>query len=36
MDYLSPFFNELVFSLATEKLLGIDEEIPDGPCGSAC
>jgi len=24
MDYLSPFFNELVFSLATEKLLGID------------
>ena len=29
MDYLSPFFNELVFSLATEKLLGIDEEIPE-------
>ena len=27
MDYLSPFFNELVFSLATEKLLGI--EVPD-------
>ena len=26
MDYLSPFFNELVFSLATEKLLGV--EIP--------
>src|SRR3954466_16220617 len=29
MDYLSPFFNELVFSLATEKLLGIDSEIPE-------
>jgi NADH-quinone oxidoreductase subunit D len=27
MDYASPFFNELVFSLATEKLLGI--EIPE-------
>jgi NADH-quinone oxidoreductase subunit D len=26
MDYISPFFNELVFSLATEKLLGT--EIP--------
>jgi NADH-quinone oxidoreductase subunit D len=26
MDYISPFFNELAFSLATEKLLGI--EIP--------
>jgi NADH-quinone oxidoreductase subunit D len=24
MDYLSPFFNELAFSLATEDLLGID------------
>jgi NADH-quinone oxidoreductase subunit D len=28
MDYASPLFNELVFSLATEKLLGIDEDIP--------
>jgi NADH-quinone oxidoreductase subunit D len=28
MDYASPLFNELVFSLATEKLLGIDEETP--------
>ena len=27
MDYLSPFFNELVFSLATESLL--DLEVPD-------
>jgi NADH-quinone oxidoreductase subunit D len=27
MDYASPFFNELVFSLATEKLLGL--EIPE-------
>jgi NADH-quinone oxidoreductase subunit D len=29
MDYASPFFNELVFSLATEKLLGIDGDIPE-------
>src|SRR3989440_83849 len=31
MDYLAPFFNELVYSLATEKLLGV--EIP--PRGQA-
>jgi NADH-quinone oxidoreductase subunit D len=29
MDYLSPFLNELVFSMATEKLLGIDGDIPE-------
>jgi NADH-quinone oxidoreductase subunit D len=29
MDYLSPFNNELVFSMATEKLLGIDDDIPE-------
>jgi NADH-quinone oxidoreductase subunit D len=29
MDYLSPLNNELVFSLATEKLLGIDGDIPE-------
>jgi NADH-quinone oxidoreductase subunit D len=29
MDYLSPFFNELVFSMATEQLLGIDGAIPE-------
>ena len=29
MDYASPFANELVFSMATEQLLGIDEEIPE-------
>ena len=29
MDYLSPFFNELAFSMATEQLLGIDEDIPE-------
>jgi NADH-quinone oxidoreductase subunit D len=29
MDYLSPFANELVFSMATEQLLGIDGEIPE-------
>jgi NADH-quinone oxidoreductase subunit D len=28
MDYASPLFNELAFALATEKLLGIDEDIP--------
>jgi NADH-quinone oxidoreductase subunit D len=28
MDYASPLFNELAFSLATESLLGIDEDIP--------
>jgi NADH-quinone oxidoreductase subunit D len=28
MDYVSPLNNELVFSLATEKLLGIDDDIP--------
>jgi NADH-quinone oxidoreductase subunit D len=28
MDYLSPLFNELVFSLATETLLGIVDELP--------
>ncbi len=28
MDYAAPLFNELVFSLATETLLGIDGEIP--------
>ena len=29
MDYLSPLSNELVFSMATEQLLGIDEDIPE-------
>jgi NADH-quinone oxidoreductase subunit D len=28
MDYAAPLFNELVFSLATETLLGIDEDVP--------
>jgi NADH-quinone oxidoreductase subunit D len=28
MDYASPFFNELVFSMATERLLGIEGDIP--------
>jgi NADH-quinone oxidoreductase subunit D len=28
MDYASPLFNELVFSMATETLLGIDGDIP--------
>ena len=29
MDYLSPFFNETVFCLGVEKLLGITDEIPE-------
>src|SRR4051795_6918405 len=29
MDYLSPFFNEAAYCLAVEKLLGIEDEIPD-------
>jgi NADH-quinone oxidoreductase subunit D len=29
MDYLSPLNNELVFSLAVEKLLGIEDDIPE-------
>ncbi|MDJ0770767.1 MAG: NADH dehydrogenase (quinone) subunit D [Ilumatobacter sp.] len=29
MDYLSPMANELVFSMATEQLLGIDGDIPE-------
>ncbi|MEO5974496.1 MAG: NADH dehydrogenase (quinone) subunit D [Ilumatobacteraceae bacterium] len=29
MDYVSPLNNELVFSMATEKLLGIDADIPE-------
>jgi NADH-quinone oxidoreductase subunit D len=28
MDYLSPIFNETAFCLATERLLGIESEIP--------
>src|SRR5438045_6948715 len=28
MDYLAPLFNELVFSMATEQFLGIDQDIP--------
>ena len=29
MDYVSPLNNELVFSMATEQLLGIDGDIPE-------
>lgn len=29
MDYLSPLNNELVFSLAVERLLGIEDDIPE-------
>ena len=31
MDYASPLFNELVFSMATEKLLGIEATSRPGP-----
>jgi NADH-quinone oxidoreductase subunit D len=29
MDYLSPFYNELAYCLAVEKLLGITDEVPE-------
>ena len=29
MDYLSPFFNEVAYCMAVEKLLGITEDIPE-------
>jgi NADH-quinone oxidoreductase subunit D len=29
MDYLSPFFNEVAYCLAVEKLLGMTEQIPE-------
>ncbi|MDP2287783.1 MAG: NADH-quinone oxidoreductase subunit D [Actinomycetota bacterium] len=29
MDYLAPFFNEAVYCLAVEKLLGVTEQIPE-------
>jgi NADH-quinone oxidoreductase subunit D len=29
MDYLAPLFNETAYALAVEKLLGIEEEIPE-------
>ncbi|RZU19741.1 NADH dehydrogenase subunit D [Kribbella rubisoli] len=29
MDYLSPFYNEAAYCLAVERLLGIEDQIPD-------
>ncbi|RZT20754.1 NADH dehydrogenase subunit D [Kribbella sp. VKM Ac-2569] len=29
MDYLSPFYNEAAYCLAVERLLGIEDDIPD-------
>jgi NADH-quinone oxidoreductase subunit D len=29
MDYLSPLFNEVVYCLAVERLLGIEQEVPE-------
>ncbi|MBZ4020117.1 NADH-quinone oxidoreductase subunit D [Streptomyces purpurogeneiscleroticus] len=29
MDYLTPFFNETAYCLAVEKLLGIQDDVPD-------
>ncbi|MFJ9664076.1 NADH-quinone oxidoreductase subunit D [Streptomyces sp. NPDC101219] len=29
MDYLTPFFNETAYCLAVEKLLGIEDQVPD-------
>jgi NADH-quinone oxidoreductase subunit D len=29
MDYLSPFYNELTYSLGVERLLGIEDDVPE-------
>src|SRR5580765_6583247 len=29
MDYLSPFYNEMTYTLGVERLLGIEEDIPE-------
>jgi NADH-quinone oxidoreductase subunit D len=29
MDYLSPFYNEMTYTLGVERLLGIEDEIPE-------
>ncbi len=29
MDYLSPFYNEMTYSLGVERLLGIEDDIPE-------
>jgi len=29
MDYLSPFYNEAAYSLAVERLLGIEDQVPE-------
>ena len=29
MDYLAPFFNEAAYCLGVEKLLGIEDQIPE-------
>ena len=29
MDYLSPFFNEMTYSLGVERLLGIEDQVPE-------
>jgi len=34
MDYLTPLFNETAYCLAVEKLLGITDQIPNGPTWS--
>ena len=35
MDYLAPIFNETVYCMGVERLLGIEQEIRSGPpcCG---
>jgi NADH-quinone oxidoreductase subunit D len=32
MDYLAPLFNEMTYCLATERLLGIEDRIPERAC----
>src|SRR3979490_1219263 len=33
MDYLSPFYNEAAYSLAVERLLGIEDQVPEAATG---
>ena len=35
MDYLAPLFNETAYCLATEKLLGVTDQIP-APGAASC
>jgi NADH-quinone oxidoreductase subunit D len=36
MDYVAPLFNEAAYCLAVERLLGIEDQIPERANESAC